>query len=675
MNEARVPNKLIEEKSPYLLQHAHNPVNWYPWGDEAFEKALKEDKPIFLSIGYSTCHWCHVMEKLSFEDEEVGQLLNEHFISIKVDREERPDIDHIYMEICQALTGSGGWPLTIIMSPDKKPFFAGTYYPKHSRGQHPGLIELLTTVETRWKVSKSELLNSAEEITRVIKEHVEDSDHSEFEEHIIEKAYNILEMSFDKTFGGFGSSPKFPTPHNLLYLLRYSVYKNNKKALDMVEKTLMQMYKGGIFDHIGYGFSRYSVDKKWLVPHFEKMLYDNAFLAITYTEAYLATNNEIYKEVAEKILEYISRDMTSPDGAFYTAEDADSEGVEGKFYVWDKQEIYNILDKDEADYICQYYGVTETGNFENKNILNLIHQEHIELDTPKLQTIRKKLYDVREKRIHPHKDDKVLTSWNSMMIAAFAIAGKALNNDQYIEKAEKACNFIINNLLTEEHRLLARFRDSEAKYYGYLDDYAYFEWGLIELFLATSKEEYINRAVEMNIKMMDLFEDADNGGFFYSGKDSEPLIMKNKEIYDGAIPSGNSVLTMNLIRLSEITDDIGLERLAVEQFHYFASRINDSPTAHTYMLSAYMMYKNALTKIVFVTDKDKEMKDIKHLMHHNYRPFTTAITLFKDTIRDNKLFSHYANYEDPLALYVCQNYTCDDPIYNKNEIVKKLNEM
>ncbi len=572
MNETTYTNELINEKSPYLLQHAHNPVNWYPWSEEAFSKAREEDKPVFLSIGYSTCHWCHVMERESFEDEEVANILNEHFISIKVDREERPDVDNIYMDVCQALTGHGGWPLTVFLTADKKPFYAGTYYPKHTMSQHIGLVELLNTIISQWKDNKSDILSSAEDITKIIRDSKDDFEHSKLDDNILERSFNTLEMSFDLEYGGFGNRPKFPTPHNLLFLLRYGVYHQSDKAIEMVEKTLIQMYKGGIFDHIGFGFSRYSVDNKWLIPHFEKMLYDNALLTIVYTDAYQLTHKEIYKDIAEKIISFVLNEMTNNEGAFYTAIDADSEGIEGKFYIWSKKEIEEILTKEESDFICEYFNITEEGNFEGHNILNLIHHEELDkLNQSKFEEIRIKLYNERDKRIHPHVDDKILTSLNAMMISALSLAGKVFNCKEYLERAEEAFEFIMKNLVTKDKRLLARYREGEAKYLGYLDDYAYFIWAASELFLATGKCRYIKTAMNFNVRMIDLFEDSEKGGFYQTGKDSEEMIMKSKNIYDGATPSGNSVVTMNFLRLSEITDDIGLNRLAKEQMNYFAS--------------------------------------------------------------------------------------------------------
>lgn len=416
------PNKLIYEKSPYLLQHAYNPINWYPWGDEAFNKAKSEDKPIFLSIGYSTCHWCHVMEQESFNDLEVSKILNDHFISIKVDREERPDIDHIYMEFCQAINGNGGWPLTIIMTPNQKPFFAATYIPKKRRGRYVGLIELLFYIHNEWIHNKQEIINSADSITNTIKSHLEDSEPiGVLSENISHIAVKELVNQFDPLYGGFGTAPKFPTPHKLLFLLRYYILNNNKEALNMVEKTLIQMYKGGIFDHIGYGFSRYSTDEKWLIPHFEKMMYDNALLGITYLEAFLATSNKLYKDILEKILLFSISEMYAPNQGFYTAIDADSEHEEGKYYLWSYNELLEILTSDEFNYLSKYYNVTMNGNFENKNIFNLLHHDTLLLEGETLKEIRNKLLIHRGKRVPPLKDDKILTSINGMMIALLSL--------------------------------------------------------------------------------------------------------------------------------------------------------------------------------------------------------------------------------------------------------------
>jgi len=428
MSNQKIPNRLANEKSPYLLQHQYNPVDWYPWGEEAFEKAKEEDKPVFLSIGYSTCHWCHVMERESFEDEEVAEVLNKYYISIKVDREERTDVDAIYMAVCQALTGQGGWPLTIFMTPDKKPFFAGTYFPKERKYGRSGIIEILEELQDAWENKRDKVLSAGESVVKGIENKYFKSEAGAVEREALDHAYRYYEQSFDSIYGGFGEAPKFPTPHNLTFLLRYWKMSGNKKALDMVEKTLQSMYQGGMYDHVGWGFSRYSTDKKWLVPHFEKMLYDNALLAIAYLECYQATQNEFYARVAREIFSYVLRDMTSEEGGFFSAEDADSEGVEGKFYVWSLDEVFDVLGRESGKAFCQTFDISNAGNFEGENIPNIIGKD---LNTGQdLKNEREKLFLHREKRIHPLKDDKILTAWNGLMIAALATGARVCKSSR-----------------------------------------------------------------------------------------------------------------------------------------------------------------------------------------------------------------------------------------------------
>lgn len=587
-------NRLINEKSPYLLQHAYNPVDWFGWNEEAFQKAKTENKPIFLSIGYSTCHWCHVMEHESFEDEEVANILNNYFVSIKVDREERPDIDSVYMSVCQAMTGGGGWPLNLFLTKDKKPFYAGTYFPKTSKYNQTGFMEILESINDVWVSNKDHVLTTADQVVKTLKGYSED-DSFDISKDIFSEGFESFLNSFDSVFGGFSKAPKFPSPHNLSYLLSYYKATGEKRALEMVKITLKSMYKGGIFDHIGFGFSRYSVDEKWLVPHFEKMLYDNALLAMAYIETYEITKDNIYKEVAEKILTYILRDMTSPEGGFYCGEDADSEGVEGKFYLWDFTEIYKVLDMEEGNLFINYYGIQREGNFEGSNIPNLIGEELEDLDKPdlkdKLENIREKLFDYREKRIHPHKDDKILTSWNGLMIAAFAKAGMVFHEEKYKDVSTKALDFIFSKLQREDGRLLARFRQGESRYQAYLDDYAFIIWALIEVYEVTKDYSYIKKALELNKQMIELFLDKEKGGLFLYGKDSEELILRPKDIYDGAIPSGNSVAAMNMLRLFKITGDINLKEEAESIFKVFGNSINKIPRAHAKTLEA-LLYSN-----------------------------------------------------------------------------------
>ncbi|SFI85569.1 thioredoxin domain-containing protein [Thermoflavimicrobium dichotomicum] len=686
------PNRLIHEKSPYLLQHAYNPVDWYPWSEEAFDKAKKEDKPIFLSIGYSTCHWCHVMEKESFEDEEVASLLNKYFVPVKVDREERPDVDHLYMLVCQVMTGHGGWPLTVIMTPDKKPFFAGTYFPKHARYGQPGLIDILTKIADAWTHNRSQADQVSEKVLETIQGYVENVEHGDLDPHLFDQAFEEFSEQFDDRYGGFGGAPKFPRPHDLLFLLRYYKQHQEEEALHMVTETLEAMRRGGIFDHLGYGFARYSVDRKWLVPHFEKMLYDNALLALAYLEAFQVTQEEQYAQVAREIFTYVLRDMTSPEGGFYSAEDADSEGVEGKFYVWTPQEIKEVLGEEEGELFCHCYDVTEQGNFEHgTSILNQIEveleeiAEHYQLSLEdlekKLEQAREKLFHHREKRVHPHKDDKVLTSWNGLMIAALARGARVLNDMEYAEAAERAYRFIMKHLRREDGRLLARYRDGEAKYLAYLDDYAFLVWGLMELYEATFQTEFLEQAIELTNQMMDLFGDPDQGGFFFSGKDGEELILRSKELYDGALPSGNSVAAYNLIRLAKLTSDERLLKEADKQLKAFAKTVANAPTAYSFFLIAMQFAIGPTKEIVIAGDpthvKTKEM--IKEVQQ-TYLP-EAVVALYPRRLGANtmKLWLPLVDGKeaalDDATVYICENYSCQAPISDLDELRKRLGKI
>ncbi|AEV69753.1 thioredoxin domain-containing protein [Acetivibrio clariflavus] len=668
MSTNKQANRLIHEKSPYLLQHAYNPVNWFPWSNEAFEKAKSEDKPIFLSIGYSTCHWCHVMERESFEDYEVAEILNKYFISIKVDREERPDIDHIYMNVCQALTGHGGWPLTIFMTPDKKPFFAGTYFPKNDRMGMSGLMSILESVHNAWTTDREALLKESEYIINAINEHNEllEQDHEgELTEDILDKAYSELKFAFDNIFGGFGSAPKFPTPHNLFFLLRYWYNTKEEYALTMVEKTLACMHKGGIYDHIGFGFSRYSTDRKWLVPHFEKMLYDNALLSIAYLEAYQATKKRDYADIAEEIFTYVLRDMTSPEGGFYSAEDADSEGMEGKFYVWSMDEVKKVLGEQHGEKYCKYYDITPHGNFEGFNIPNLIKGNIPDEERPFIEECRKKLFEYREKRVHPHKDDKILTSWNGLMIAALAIGGRVLGKEKYITAAERAAKFISSKLVSNNGRLLARYRDGESAFPGYVDDYAFFIWGLIELYETTYKPVYLKQSLKLNDDLIKYFWDENNGGLFYYGSDSEQLITRPKETYDGAIPSGNSVSTLNFLRLARLTGRSDLEDKAYIQFKTFSRNIENFAMGHSFFLTALLFAKSKSKEVVIVGNDKLESDSMINIIREEFRPFTLSM-FYSDAQSELKdiapFIENYRSVEGKTTAYICENYTCHDPI-------------
>lgn len=671
-----VPNRLIKEKSPYLLQHARNPVDWHPWGDEAFEKAKSEDKPIFLSIGYSTCHWCHVMERESFEDREVAHFLNQHFISIKVDREERPDIDTIYMDVCQALTGHGGWPLTIIMTPEKKPFYAATYLPKNNRQGMSGLMEVMDKLHSLWVHERDMLLNSSDNISDYIKTRDENIVSSVISEDILSQAYRQLASSFDKVYGGFGSQPKFPTPHNLLFLLRYYQLKGETNALEMVEKTLQSMYRGGIYDHIGFGFARYSTDRQWLVPHFEKMLYDNALLAITYLEAYQATGQELYARIAREIFAYIMRDMTSGEEAFFSAEDADSEGVEGKFYVWKPEEIISVLGTEKGKAFCQIYDISRKGNFEGRNIPNLIQGQIDETAREQIEAERELLFNYREKRIHPHKDDKVLTAWNAMMITALAIGARVLNDQVYLQAAQRATAFILDHMRRPDGRLLARHREGQALYPAYALDYACMVWAMLEIYQSSFDSSYLELAQELNQQLIEYFWDHDQGGVFFYGQDAEPLLTRPKEVYDGAIPSSNSISLMNFLRLSRLNGDISLDIKAEQALKLFYGRVKEHPAAYTFFLSAALHYFHPGQDIVIVGDRqDPDTRGFLDRINHSYLP--RALVLFKENdqdlvIKDIPYVQDMKQVDDRATVYLCENNSCLPPINNLEEFTQQL---
>jgi uncharacterized protein YyaL (SSP411 family) len=607
---------VVFEKSPYLQQHAANPVDWFPWGEEAFAKASKEDKPIFLSIGYSTCHWCHVMAHESFEDEEVGRILNESFISIKVDREERPDLDMIYMAACQAITLKGGWPLSIFMTPESKPFYAGTYFPRTSRMGMPGFVDILRRVAAAWKDDRKALLEASDKITKGIQPRMEGESGPSPGLETLDKAFKQLRQSFDAEWGGFGSAPKFPIPHNLTFLLRWHRRTGDTMALAMVEKTLDAMRRGGIYDQIGFGFHRYSVDKRWLVPHFEKMLYDQAMLAMAYTEAYQSTGKVRYGRVAEEILTYVLRDMTSAEGGFYTAEDADSEAKEGLYYVWTPAELREHLDKELADIFCRFYDIGPHGNFEEgRSILHIRapleeFAAREKMEVAELESLlaegRERLLLARGRRVRPLKDDKVLTSWNGLMVAAMAKAYQAIGDPTLLGAAQGAVAFILAALRKPGPRLLRRYRQGDVAYPGYAEDYAFLVWGLIELYEATFEICYLEEAAALNHAMLDLFWDERGGGFFFSGGENEVLIKRSKEIYDGAVPSSNSVAALNLVRLEHMTGDGDLKSKAEQVTRAFAKRIRAYPSAYTQLLAALDFMIGPSREMVVVGDAGRE---------------------------------------------------------------------
>ncbi len=618
------------------------------------------------------------MERESFEDEEVAELLNKEFVSIKVDREERPDIDTIYMAVCQALTGHGGWPLTILMTSNKKPFYAGTYFPKNGRFGIPGLIDVLQRIAYLWKMNREDLQSSGNEIINAIQRSMEgDGGREEISIETIDRAYQALKLSYDPKYGGFGEAPKFPIPHHLLYLIRYWRQFKNDRALEMVEHTLQSMYQGGIYDHIGFGFSRYSTDRKWLIPHFEKMLYDNALLAMAYLEAFQATKKSKFRLVAEQIFDYILRDMTSPEGGFYSAEDADSEGVEGKFYVWTREEIKEILGQEEGEDFCKLFRITGEGNFEGNSILNLIDADREDLKRAlEVESSRNKLYEAREKRVHPHKDDKILTSWNGLMIAALSKGARILQKDQYRHAAEKAVGFILNRMVTQEGRLLARYRDGEAAIKGYVDDYTYLIWGLLELYEASYDSRFLEKAYALNKDLLDLFWDHDSAGLFLYGKDGEEMIVRPKESYDGALPSGNSVAAFNFIRLARLTGDTELEEVAQRQFEYFGQQVNQSPISHTFFMIAFLFATQPTYEIVVVGERKKEdTQKLLSILSQMYLPMAITLLYSGDDPILEKLAPFVKNQkkEDGRATaYICRNYTCEKPITDPKQFENML---
>lgn len=663
---SRIPNKLIDEKSPYLLQHAYNPVKWYPWGEEAFTKAKEENKPIFLSIGYSTCHWCHVMAHESFEDEEVAAFLNESFVCIKVDKEERPDIDTVYMTICQATTGHGGWPLTILMTPYQKPFYAATYLPKHTQYGILGLMELLDQIAVKWSKNPTSMLRTGDQIAEIMKREFEaSSDSAQVTRETVDLAVTQFSQNFDHDYGGFGNEPKFPTPHNLLFLLRYAQLEADETALFMVENTLMHMYRGGIYDHVGYGFSRYSTDARWLVPHFEKMLYDNALLAMTYTETYQYTKNPVYRTVAEQILEYIRREMTDPEGGFYSAQDADSEGVEGKYYVFTPEEACDVLGKEDGSFFCEYFNITKEGNFEGASIPNLIKSRELKSDNERVLRVCNQMYSYRRNRSKLHTDDKVLTSWNSLMISAYATAAKVFQRKDYAETAAQAAEFIRTRLTDESGRLYVRFREGNTAHYGVIDDYAFYCMALCSLYDATFEVKYIKEALRLAGDMLELFWDDKYGGFFLNATDSEQLIYRPKELYDGALPSGNSVAACVLLRLAHLTADPKMIEYADKQLRFLAGQVKDYPSGHSFALISFLGALYPSKEIVCVADEKEEISELREYLSGNFEPNTVALLKTRDNEEELLTIAEYTrDYQtihEKTTYYICENHNCMAP--------------
>ena len=712
MTSPNPQNRLIQEKSPYLRQHAHNPVDWYPWGKEAFERARREDKPVFLSIGYSSCHWCHVMEQESFNDNEVARLLNETFVCVKVDREERPDLDQYYMTVGQMLTGAGGWPLTIVMTPDKRPFFAGTYFPKEQRWGRIGLMELVSRIGEAWRTRREEILRSAERIVdAVVRAWGErgagraagrdaETGRSELTTEILDEAFRDLEADFDEPNGGFGSAPKFPVAHNVSFLLRYWKRTGNARALAMAERTLEKMALGGIWDHLGSGFHRYSTDAEWRVPHFEKMLYDQVLLADVYAEAGAATGKGEFRRTAAETLEYVLGDLGAPEGGFYTAEDADSEGGEGRFYIWTREEIEAALNGEDAELAARIFDLRAEGNFselggsrDGRNILYMqqplaeiaaergIPTERLEAE---VASIREKLLRARGGRVRPFRDTKILADLNGLAIGALAKASRTTGEHRFLGAAEAAARFVLEKMRGPEGRLLHAFMEGEARIPAYLDDYAFFIRGLIEVYEAGFDPSYLERAIELTNVAKGDFEDAEDGGFFSVTAATE-LPVRLKEVTDGAIPSGNSVMLMNLLRLARLTGRRDLEEAAARLTEAFAVKVASQPRAHAAFLCGLDYAFGPAAEVVVVgRTGDCRTEALLSVLARTW--FPNVVVLFKPTEARAKAgppkmgkITKLAPFTRDMkeidgcpAAFVCMNGRCLKPVTLPDELLRIL---
>ncbi len=689
-------NRLINEKSPYLLQHAHNPVDWYPWGEEAFAKARKEGKLIFLSIGYSTCHWCHVMAHESFEDAEVAKLLNRDFIAIKVDREERPDIDRVYMQVCQKLTGSGGWPLTIIMTPESVPVFAGTFLPKHDRYRRKGLMNLLPEISLKWQEDPQQLRESGEKVIKSLLPTTQTTSSDMLTQTIFMTAQENYKKSFDKQYGGFGNAPKFPRPHSLNFLLRRYRLTGDKELLKMVEVTLQSMRRGGIYDQAGFGFHRYSTDAKWLAPHFEKMLYDQAGLAIAYSEAYQVTGQEEYARTVREIFTYLLRDMSAPQGGFYSAEDADSEGIEGKFYLWDEAEIARLLGKHDAKLFKRVYGTKREGNFTGEaneeevgaNILHLskplselakeVGLGHDQLRQQMDKALSTLLVE-REKRIRPYRDDKIITAWNGLMISALARAGHALNEDQYIATAGFAADFILNELRNKEGRLLRRYREGEAAILAFAEDYAFLARGLLDLYATTFEVKRLKQAIELSDEMIRLFHDKESGGFFETAKDAETLILRPQNAYDGAFPAASSIALEVYARIFLLTGDVRWQQQADQLLLALSPEVQRYPAGYTQLLqSAAWLLEPSREIVIAGTPGTSSFNAMLAVVKESYAPESVFIIHSTNASDEIIKLAPYVEWMLPVknqtAAYICQGFTCQSPLTDPREVRQKLSK-
>jgi uncharacterized protein len=679
-------NRLAEETSPYLLQHKDNPVDWYPWGEEALGRARDEDRPILLSVGYSACHWCHVMERESFEDEETARMMNEHFVNIKVDREERPDIDSIYMSAVQALTRSGGWPMTVFMTPDGAPFYGGTYFPPVPRGGLPSFQQLLLTLADAYENRREEVLQSAGSV----RDYLQAATGAAMPKTeaggaaLLDGAAETLLAEHDGRFGGFGGAPKFPQPMNLEVLLRRHRRAGDRAALAAVELTLRKMADGGIYDHLGGGFARYSVDAYWLVPHFEKMLYDNALLARVYLEAHQATGDPYYRRVAEETLDYVLRDMTSPEGGFYAAEDADSEGVEGKFYVWTPREIEEALEPEDAKLALRYWDVTERGNFEGKNILNVPRPPEVvaeEFGMPpgalrgRMDGIRQELFAVRERRVRPGRDEKVLAAWNGLMLRAFALAARVTGREDYLEAARKNATFLLENM-KDNGRLRRSHKDGRARFNGYLEDYAMVADGLVELYEATFETRWLVEADLLCGAMNELFWDEEKRAFYDTPADHEQLVARPRDVYDNATPSGNSVAVEVLLRLALLLDRNDYRQRAEEVLDEMGGAMERLPGAFGRLLSALDLSASGTREIAIIGDPGSpDTRALLDTIYARYLPNKVVAGTGEDAAESSGLIPLLAQRpmrEGRATAYVCEGYACQAPTTDPEELARQL---
>ena len=681
----RKANRLINEDSPYLLKHAFNPVDWYAWGSEALDKAKAEDKPILLSIGYSACHWCSVMERESFENEEIAKLMNENFISIKVDREERPDVDQIYMNAVQLMTGHGGWPMTVFLTPEGVPFYAGTYFPPEDRYNMPGFPRVLEGVAEAYRARPDDVTQTAVSMLTELRRmgQVRESN-AALSTMMLDAAYRGISRSYDPQHGGFGSAPKFPAPMNLEFLLRTHARTGQREALEMVKLTCRKMAEGGMYDQLGGGFHRYSTDARWLVPHFEKMLYDNALLARHYLHVYQQTGDEFYRRISEETLDYVLREMTDERGGFYSTQDADSEGHEGKFFVWTPSEIKEVLGEEDGALICAYYDVTESGNFEGKNILHVgrsveeVAKESnvtVEEVTDVLRRGRQKLFEARERRVKPARDEKVLTAWNGLMLAAFAEASVILDREDYLEAAKRNARFVLDHL-RRDHLLLRTYKDGQAKLNGYLEDYAFFADGLLALFEATGELRWMEEAVGITEQMWEEFWDEHDGGFFYTGKSHEELIVRSKDYMDNATPSGNSVAAEVLLRLAVLTGREDYSRKAVTILRLISDLVRRYPSAFGRALGALDFYLSSPKEIAIIGERAGS--DTRSLVREVWKPYLPNKVVVQSATGDERaaeiipLLRERTMIEGRATAYVCEHYTCQQPVTSAVELAAQL---